>query len=136
MFANPYIYTHPMPANTTAETTTEADALLDAALDQMAAGNPHAAIPHLHRALTLAPNHPAATHALLRALEDTNQLPQALALAHALIAHSPDDPLAHTRLSILLQKSGDVPAAEAAAARARILDWKRQLRAHPAENPA
>ena len=75
----------------------------------------------------VAPNHPAATHALLRALEDTNQIPEALALVHNLIAHSPDDVLAHTRLSILLQKSGDIPAAEAASARARILDWKRQL---------
>jgi Tfp pilus assembly protein PilF len=116
-----------MPANPTADATTEADTALDIALDQMAAGNPQAAIPHLHRALTLAPNHPAATHALLRALEDTNQLPEALTLARNLIAHDPDDPLAHTRLSILLQKSGDIPAAEAAAARARILDWKRQL---------
>jgi tetratricopeptide (TPR) repeat protein len=108
-------------------TSTEADSLLDLALDQMAAGSPAAAIPHLHRALTLVPNHPAATHALLRALEDTNQLPEALTLARALIENDPDDPLAHTRLSILLQKSGDIPAAEAAAARARILDWKRQL---------
>ncbi|MGD0796813.1 MAG: tetratricopeptide repeat protein [Acidobacteriaceae bacterium] len=108
--------------------TSEADAALDAALDQMAAGKPAAAIPHLHRALTLTPNHPAATHALLRALEDTNQISEALTLARACIAHSPDDVLAHTRLSILLQKSGDIHAAEAAAARARILDWKLQLR--------
>jgi Tfp pilus assembly protein PilF len=125
-----------MLANSTAVTTAEADAALDLALDQMAAGSPAAAIPHLHRALTLAPNHPAATHALLRALEDTNQLPAALTLVRDLIAHSPDDPLAHTRLSILLQRSGDIPAAEAAAARARILDWKRQLRTQPAEDPA
>jgi Tfp pilus assembly protein PilF len=108
--------------------TTEADAELDRALDQMAAGSPADAIPHLHRALELDPNHPAATHALLRALEDTNQLPEALTLAQACIAHDPDDVLAHTRLSILLQKSGDIPAAEAVAARARILDWKLQLR--------
>jgi tetratricopeptide (TPR) repeat protein len=113
-----------MPADTT---STEADSLLDLALDQMAAGNPSAAIPYLRQALTQNPNHPAATHALLRALEDTNQLPEALALARNLIAIDPDDPLAHTRLSILLQKSGDISAAEAASARARILDWKRQL---------
>jgi Tfp pilus assembly protein PilF len=113
------------PATTAADTAL--DNIIDAALDHMAAGNPSAAIPHLSHALTLAPNHPAATHALLRALEDTNQIPEALALVHNLIAHSPDDVLAHTRLSILLQKSGDIPAAEAASARARILDWKRQL---------
>jgi predicted Zn-dependent protease len=93
----------------------------------MAAGSPAEAIPHLHHALALEPDHPAATHALLRTLEDTNQLPQAIALAHQLIAATPDDPLAHTRLSILLQKSGDIPAAEAAAARAKILGWKLQL---------
>jgi Tfp pilus assembly protein PilF len=116
-----------MPANPTADATTEADTALDRALDQMAAGSPAAAIPHLHHALSLAPNHPAATHALLRALEDSGAIQEALTLAHACIAHDSDDPLAHTRLSILLQKSGDIPAAEAAAARARILDWKRQL---------
>jgi tetratricopeptide (TPR) repeat protein len=111
--------------------TTEADAaldrIIDRALDHMAAGNPTAAIPHLHQALVLTPNHPAATHALLRALEDSGQFPEALTLAQACIAQDPDDILAHTRLSILLQKSGDIPAAEAAAARARILDWKLQL---------
>jgi Tfp pilus assembly protein PilF len=115
-----------MPADTTT-TDTALDGIIDRALDQMAAGNPQAAIPYLQNALTLAPNHPAATHALLRALEDTNQLTEALTLAQVLIAHDPDDILAHTRLSILLQKSGDIPAAEAASARARILDWKRQL---------
>jgi tetratricopeptide (TPR) repeat protein len=118
------LYTHLMAA----PATTEADAALDQALDQMAAGSPTEAIPHLHRALALEPHHPAATHALLRALEDTNQLDQAIALAHQLIAATHDDPLAHTRLSILLQKSGDIPAAEAAAARAKILGWKLQLR--------
>jgi len=116
-----------MPANRIAEVSAEADAALDAALDQMAAGRPAAAIPHLQRALDLAPNHAAATHALLRALEDSGQLQEALILARARIAADPDDVLAHTRLSILLQKLGDIPAAEAASARARILDWKRQL---------
>jgi Flp pilus assembly protein TadD len=118
-----------MPADTatTDVALAHVDGIIDLALDQMAAGSPQAAIPHLQQALTLAPKHPAATHALLRALEDTNQLPEALTLARDLIAHSPEDPLAHTRLSILLQKSGDMPAAEAAAARARILDWKGQL---------
>jgi tetratricopeptide (TPR) repeat protein len=124
-----------------APATTKADALpdelVDQALDHMAAGNPQAAIPHLQQALALAPNHPSATHALLRALEDSGQLNEALALAHACIAQNPDDVLAHTRLSILLQKLGDVPAAEAAAARARILGWKLEIRTNtqPPEDP-
>ena len=117
------LYTHLMAA----PATTEADAALDQALDHMAAGKPESAISHLHQALALEPHHPAATHALLRALEDTNRLDEAITLARDLIANTPDDPLAHTRLSILLQKSGDIPAAEAAAARAKILGWKLEL---------
>ena len=105
-----------------------AEAALDRALDHMAAGAPAQAVPHLHHALALEPDHPAATHALLRALEDTHHFDEALALAQHLIAHSPDDVLAHTRLSILLQRLGRVPEAEAAAAHARILGWKLQLR--------
>jgi len=94
----------------------------------MAAGDPEAAIPHLRRALEIDPANDAATHALLRALEDAGRLDEALALAKQRIAEEPDDVLAHTRLSILLQHAGDVPAAEAAAARAKILGWKLQLK--------
>jgi hypothetical protein len=36
--------------------------------------------------------------------------------------------LAHTSLSILYQKKGLVPEAEAEANKARILGWKHQLR--------
>jgi tetratricopeptide (TPR) repeat protein len=106
----------------------EAEACLDRALDCMASGNPAAAIPHLQQALALDPNHGAATHALIRALEDTGGLDVALALTRERIAADPDDVLAHTRLSIILQRLGDVPGAEAASARARILGWKHQLR--------
>ena len=120
-----------MPEDANAEADALADGLVDRALDHMAAGRPAQAIPLLRRAAELAPDHPAATHALLRALEDAGDLAAALALAHTLIARSPDDPLPHTRLSILLQKTGDIPAAEAASARARILEWKRQLHAGP-----
>jgi tetratricopeptide (TPR) repeat protein len=124
-----------MPEDANAQPDAEADTLLDHALDHMAAGHPAEAIPLLRRAVALAPDHPAASHALLRALEDSGDLDAALALVHTLIARDPNDPLPHTRLSILLQKKGDVPAAEAASARARILEWKRQLRTSPSEDP-
>jgi hypothetical protein len=51
----------------------------------------------------------------------------------ALIALAPDDPLAHTALSISLQCAGNIPEAEAAAARARVLEWKLQLQSTPDE---
>jgi hypothetical protein len=49
----------------------------------------------------------------------------------ALTALTPADPLAHTALSISLQAAGFVPEAEAAAARARVLEWKLQLQSLP-----
>ena len=52
----------------------------------------------------------------------------------ALTALTPGDPLAHTALSICLQHAGHVPQAEAAAARARVLEWKIQLQSPPDEN--
>ena len=112
-----------------------ADTLLDRALDHMAAGRPAEAVPLLQQAASLFPTHTAAQHALLRALEDSGRLDEALALARQLTERDPDDPLAFTRLSILLQKHGDIPGAEAASARARILDWKRQLRTSPGVPP-
>jgi Flp pilus assembly protein TadD len=45
----------------------------------------------------------------------------------ALTVLTPADPLAHTALSIALQKAGHIEQAEAASARARILEWKQQL---------
>jgi Tfp pilus assembly protein PilF len=122
------IYTHIMPARTTEDARAEADTLFDLALDRMAAGSPAQAIAPLRRALELDPSHAAASHGLIRALEDSGQVDEALALTRRRIAADPDDVLAHTRLSILLQKLGDVPAAEAAAAQAKILGWKLELR--------
>jgi Flp pilus assembly protein TadD len=74
-----------------------------------------------------------AHHGLIRALRDAGQLNQSVAAAMALIALTPGDPLAHTALSISLQHARHVPQAEAAAARARVLEWKVQLQTEPDE---
>lgn len=39
----------------------------------------------------------------------------------------PDDVLAYTNLSVFYQRAGMIPEAEEAAAKAKVLDWKRQL---------
>ena len=80
------------------------------------------------------PAHIEAHHGLIRALRDAGQLNQSIAAALALTALTPSDPLAHTALSISLQRAGHVPQAEAAAARARVLEWKIQLESPPAED--
>jgi len=77
--------------------------------------------------------HVEAHHGLIRALRDAGQLNEAVGAALALTALTPGDPLAHTALSISLQAAGHVPQAEAAAARARILEWKIQLQSPPGE---
>jgi len=72
-----------------------------------------------------------AHHGLIRALRDAGRLEQSIGAALALTALTPDDPLAHTTLSISLQYAGHIPEAEAASARARVVEWKLQLKSPP-----
>jgi Flp pilus assembly protein TadD len=106
--------------------------------DLLAAGLPAEAVQAFRAAIAAGQlNDEANTeahHGLIRALRDAGQFDQSVAAAMALIAFTPGDPLAHTALSISLQHAGHVPEAEAAAARARILEWKIQLQSLPAED--
>lgn len=117
------------------------ESLCERALDLLAAGSPAAAAEAFRASITLSQN-PAglglveAHHGLIRALRDSGQLNQSVAAAMALAALTPDDPLAHTALSISLQAAGLVPQAESAAARARVAEWKIQLRSPSASAAA
>jgi Flp pilus assembly protein TadD len=53
---------------------------------------------------------------------------EAIEVSKQISALDPDDVLAHTGLSILYQKKGMIPEAEAEANQARILGWKQQLK--------
>jgi tetratricopeptide (TPR) repeat protein len=110
-----------------------AESLSQQGLDLLAAGSPTEAAEAFRAAIAADAAHTEAHHGLIRALRDAGQLDQSIAAALALTALTPDDPLAHTALSISLQAAGHVPQAEAAAARARILEWKIQLQSPPAE---
>ena len=107
-----------------------AEELTHRGLDHLASGSPADAVDNFRAAIAADPNHFEAHHGLVRALRDAGRLEQAIAAALALTALTPDDPLAHTALSISLQQAGHIPEAEVAAARARILEWKVQLRSH------
>lgn len=109
-----------------------ADALSQRGVELLAEGDWHAAAKVFRGAIANDPGHVEAHHGLIRALRDGEQFEAAIAAALALTVLTPHDPLAHTSLSIALQKGGHVPEAEAAAARAKILEWKRQLMAGPA----
>jgi Flp pilus assembly protein TadD len=97
-------------------------------MDQLANGDASLAIDTFRAAIAADPDYFEAHHGLIRALRDAGRLEQSVGAALALTALTPDDPLAHTALSISLQQAGHIPEAEAAAARARILEWKAQLR--------
>jgi len=96
-------------------------------LNQLAAGNSLGAVQSFRAAIAADPGCFEAHHGLIRALRDAGRLEQSVGAALALTALTPTDPLAHTALSISLQQAGHIPEAEAAAAKARILEWKIQL---------
>ncbi len=106
-----------------------ADGCIDAALDAMAAGNAAAAVTLFEQALAATPDNAEAMHGLVRALEDSGRVDEALLLAHKLTLRDPEDVLALTRLSMIYQHQGRIEEAEAAAMRAKLLGWKLELRA-------
>ncbi|HVZ83355.1 MAG TPA: tetratricopeptide repeat protein [Terracidiphilus sp.] len=117
----------------TAQPNTDSETLLQRGLNLLAAGSAHEAALAFRAAIAADEHNIEAHHGLVRALRDFGHLEQSVAAALALTALTPADPLAHTALSISLQTAGHIPEAEAAAARARILEWKIQL-ASPPEN--
>ena len=100
-----------------------------AGLELFAAGEPRRALAEYELALAADPNFTDAMHGLVRIYQDLDEVDQAIALARRISQTDPEDVLAHTPLSILYQKKGMVPEAEAEANKARILGWKHQLRA-------
>jgi tetratricopeptide (TPR) repeat protein len=99
-----------------------------AALDLVADGDKEAAISEYQKSLDADPNFTEAMHGLARSLQDLNRLDEAVAIAKRISEIDPDDVLAHTSLSVLYQKKGMIPEAEAEANKARILGWKKQLK--------
>jgi Flp pilus assembly protein TadD len=109
----------------------EAEAFSQRGLDQLASGSAADAVQSFRAAMTIDPNHIEAHHGLIRALRDAGRVDQSIGAALALTALTPNDPLAHTALSISLQQAGHIPEAESSAARARILEWKAELQSSP-----
>ncbi len=111
-----------------------AESLSQRGLDLLAGGSPAQAAQAFRAAIAADPANYEAHHGLIRALRDAGRLEQSIAAALALTALTPADPLAHTALSISLQQAGHIPEAEAAAARARIQEWKLQLKTPPEDS--
>jgi tetratricopeptide (TPR) repeat protein len=99
-----------------------------AALDRVADGNHEQAVEEYQKSLAADPNFTDALHGLSRALQDLNRFDEAIEISKRISEIDPDDVLAYTSLSILYQKKGMVPEAEAEANKARVLGWKQQLK--------
>jgi tetratricopeptide (TPR) repeat protein len=99
-----------------------------AALDLVAEGHHEHAVAEYEKSLATDPTFTEAMHGLARALQDLNRLDDAIAVANRIAQLDPDDVLAHTSLSVLYQKKGMIPEAEAEGNKARILGWKQQLK--------
>ncbi len=99
-----------------------------AALDLMAEGQLEKAVVAYQESLSADPSFTEAMHGLARALQDLLRYDEAIVVAQRLAELEPDDILAHTSLSVLFQKKGMIPEAEAEGNKARILGWKQQLK--------
>ena len=99
-----------------------------AALDLVSEGEQERALEEYKKSLAADPVFTEAMHGMARTLQDLNRLDEAIAVANRIAELDPDDVLAHTSLSVLYQKKGMIPEAEAEANKARILGWKQQLK--------
>jgi len=106
----------------------QAEAYYYAALDYVAEGHDEQAVAEYRQSLAADPTFTDALHGLSRALQNLNRLDEAIEVSKRISEFDPDDVLAHTSLSILYQKKGMIPEAEAEANKARILGWKQQLK--------
>ena len=98
------------------------------ALDLFADGKHEEAIAEYNQSIAADPTFTEAMHGLSRAYQDLNRLDEAIEISQRIAELDPSDVLAHTSLSILFQKKGMVPEAEAEGNKARILGWKQQLK--------
>jgi Flp pilus assembly protein TadD len=99
-----------------------------AALDRISDGEQEKALAEYKKSLSVDPTFTEAMHGMARCLQDLNRLDEAITVALRIAELDPDDILAHTSLSVLYQKKGMVPEAEAEGNKARVLGWKQQLK--------
>lgn len=106
-----------------------------AGLKQFGQGKFEEAIAEYRKALALAPDWPEVLNAVAIAQSKLGRQDEAVATIQRVIQLTPEDPFAFTSLSIFLQRQGKIPEAEAAGAKARMLNWKQELKTNPNAPP-
>jgi tetratricopeptide (TPR) repeat protein len=102
--------------------------LFDQAVDLVADGKMDEAIARYREAIAVDADFADAWQGLALALNDVQRHQEAIEAGKKLCELTPDDVLAHTTLSRIYQAADMVPEAEAEGGKARLLDWKRQLK--------
>lgn len=93
------------------------------------------AIVEYTQALAAKPDWTDAMNALATAESKLGRHEAAIATIERAIALDPNDAFAFTSLSIFLQRMGKIPEAETAAAKARMISWKEELKKNPNAPP-
>jgi tetratricopeptide (TPR) repeat protein len=102
--------------------------LFDEAVDLVADGNLADAIAKYREAIELDADFADAWQGLALAYNEMGRHPEAIDAGRKLCEITPDDVLAHTTLSRIYQAAGMIAEAEAEGGKARVLDWKLQLK--------
>lgn len=105
-----------------------AEDLFDQAVDFIAEGDVDAAIENYTAAIALNQGYADAWEGLSMAYADKEMWEQAIEAAKKVVELTPKEQLAYTNVSRIYQRAGNVPEAEAWAAKGRVLDWTQQLK--------
>ena len=93
------------------------------------------AIAEYQQALAAKPDWTDVLNALATAQSKLGRQDDAIATIQRAIELDPNDAFAFTSLSIFLQRQGKIPEAESAAAKARMISWKEELKKNPNAPP-
>lgn len=74
-------------------------------------------------------------NAMAIALMELERFEEALDAGNKFVELDPNDPMAHTSLSMIYQRMGKIDEAEAEAAKHRMKSWKQELKTNPNAPP-
>jgi tetratricopeptide (TPR) repeat protein len=111
----------------------KADALCAEGRRTLAAGDAAQAVRCYRQALAVDDEHVEAQLGLMRALCAVGRVDQAIAVGLRLSVLAPLFAEGHRELAECFRQAGQMPQAEAATRRARVVEWKQQLAAEPAD---
>ncbi len=116
-----------MPPPHDTDDTTEVEELFYRGSDLHGEGRYDEALRCFERCLELDPGYTDALLGQAMVYVAREEYDRAIELGKRLVELTPGDPLAFTNLSLFYQRAGRIEEAEEAGARARMLDWKRQI---------